>query len=58
MPKRAALLLDRLMVALQKAIENEDSVGGVSSGKYYVKSGNQIRETKTQNIPLADEKTV
>lgn len=58
MQKRAALLLDRLMIALQKAIENEDSVGGGSSGKYYVKSGNQLRESTRQNVPLADEKTV
>ncbi|XP_043462348.1 uncharacterized protein LOC122498603 [Leptopilina heterotoma] len=58
MQKRAALLLDRLMIALQKAIENEDSVGGGSSGKYYVKSGNQLRESTRQNIPLTDEKTM
>ena len=58
MQKRAALLLDRLMIALQKAIENEDSVGRGSSGNYYVKPGNQLRESNRQNIPVTDEKTV
>ncbi|XP_033208597.1 uncharacterized protein LOC117167630 [Belonocnema kinseyi] len=58
MQKRAALLLDRLMIALQKAIENEDSVGGGSSGKYYMKSGNQLRESNRQSIPIPNDKTM
>lgn len=58
MQKRAALLLDRLMIALQKAIENEDSVGGGSSEKYYMKSGNQLRESNRQSIPIPNDKTV
>ncbi|OXU29576.1 hypothetical protein TSAR_015903 [Trichomalopsis sarcophagae] len=55
MPKRAALLLDRLLVALQKAVEN-DEVGKENS---YVRSLPDFSDMPdSQRMQLSNEKTM
>ncbi|XP_046740927.1 uncharacterized protein LOC124408210 [Diprion similis] len=57
-PKRAALLLDRLMVALQKAVEEQGSGG--SSGRSISRSAPQQQLVNSQIVPAvsADEQTM
>lgn len=57
MPKRAALLLDRLLVALQKAVENDD-VGKESSNSYVKTLPDFLDMPESQRMQLSDEKTV
>ncbi|XP_053998921.1 uncharacterized protein LOC128887253 isoform X1 [Hylaeus anthracinus] len=57
-PKRAALLLDRLMVALQKVVDNQDrgELGSVRS--FGRSSGPHLPSSDSQIVPSADEETV
>lgn len=57
MPKRAALLLDRLLVALQKAVENDEL--GREDAKSYVRSLPDFSDVpESQRMQISDEKTV
>ncbi|XP_003426067.1 uncharacterized protein LOC100680495 [Nasonia vitripennis] len=57
MPKRAALLLDRLLVALQKAVENDD-VGKENSNSYVRSLPNFSDMPDSQRMQLSNEKTM
>lgn len=59
MPKRAALLFDQLMVALQKVV-NQDSVGkGSIGGKGISKSVvHRFPAGNSEFVPMADDQMV
>ena len=59
MPKRAALLFDQLMVALQKVVDNQGrgELGG-GSRTLTRSSGSHLPSGNSQVIPSADEQTV
>ncbi|XP_078046498.1 uncharacterized protein LOC144474951 [Augochlora pura] len=58
-PKRAALLLDQLMVALQKAVDNQNRGElGSSRSSYSRSSGPQISAGESQIVSTGDEQTV
>ena len=53
MPKRAALLLDRLMIALQKAVEN-DILSDETSGSSYSRKDSPGRDRNLIYYPDAN----
>nr|XP_034175235.1 uncharacterized protein LOC117601967 isoform X2 [Osmia lignaria] len=57
-PKRAALLFDQLMVALQKVVDNQDrgELGG--SRTFTRSSGPHLSAGNAPIVPSADEQTV
>ncbi|XP_033198007.1 uncharacterized protein LOC117160972 isoform X1 [Bombus vancouverensis nearcticus] len=56
-PKRAALLFDQLMVALQKVVDNQNR--GEFGGRTLPRSsGPHLPVGNSQNIPATDEQTV
>lgn len=57
MPKRAALLFDQLMVALQKVVDNQNrgELGGRTLPR---SSGPHLPVGNSQNIPATDDQTV
>ncbi|XP_024939724.1 uncharacterized protein LOC107266579 [Cephus cinctus] len=56
-PKRAALLLDRLMVALQKAVDNQ-GLGGGEDVRSLTRSAPRHPVASSQIVPAADEQTM
>lgn len=60
MPKRAALLFDQLMVALQKVVNNQDSVRkGSIGGKGISKSVvHHFPAGNSEFVPMADDQMV
>lgn len=58
MPKRAALLLDRLLVALQKAVDNEELGKGGASRPYVRPLQDYPDISDSPRMHLSDEKTV
>ncbi|XP_017764793.1 PREDICTED: uncharacterized protein LOC108554134 [Eufriesea mexicana] len=58
MPKRAALLFDQIMVALQKVVDNQgrEELGG--SRTFTRSSGAHLPSGNSQIVPSADEQTV
>ncbi|XP_076375150.1 uncharacterized protein LOC117229961 isoform X1 [Megalopta genalis] len=59
-PKRAALLLDQLMVALQKAVDNQSKgeLGASRSSSYARSPGPHITAGESQIVSTGDEQTV
>nr|XP_031835452.1 uncharacterized protein LOC116428219 [Nomia melanderi] len=57
-PKRAALLFDQLMVALQKVVDNQNrgELGG--SRTFTRSSGSHMPAGETQIVPSGDDQTV
>lgn len=55
-PKRAALLFDQLMVALQKVVDNQGK--GVVGGKGISKSMNRLPARNSEVVPVADDQMV
>ncbi|KAK9296460.1 hypothetical protein QLX08_009516 [Tetragonisca angustula] len=56
-PKRAALLFDQLMVALQKVVDNQGR-GELGGGSRTRSSGSHLPSGNSQVIPSADEQTM
>lgn len=59
-PKRAALLFDQLMVALQKVVNNQDSIRkGSIGGKGISKSlAHRFPAANSEFVPMADDQMV
>lgn len=57
-PKRAALLFDQLMVALQKVVDNQNREGLGSSRSFVRSSGPRLSADNSQIVSSADEQTV
>ncbi|XP_076167443.1 uncharacterized protein LOC143146741 isoform X2 [Ptiloglossa arizonensis] len=56
-PKRAALLLDQLMVALQKVVDNQGR-GELAGNRPFVRSSGPHLPSDSQIVPTADEETM
>ncbi|XP_047352888.1 uncharacterized protein LOC124950362 [Vespa velutina] len=56
-PKRAALLFDQLMIALQKVVDNQGRAE-IGSGKALTRSAPPIQVANSQMVPSADEQTM
>ncbi|XP_076290411.1 uncharacterized protein LOC143213928 isoform X2 [Lasioglossum baleicum] len=56
-PKRAALLLDQLMVALQKVVDNQNR-GELSNSRSYAKTSPHISTDHSQIISSGGEETM
>lgn len=57
MPKRAALLFDQLMIALQKVVDNQGRAD-IGSAKALTRSAPPIQVANSQIVPSTDEQTV